>query len=457
MIKRTRTCSLCNTEFTTSQHAAKHCPPCRPKARQKNQKEKRQTTAEKRVLRLSQSDEWLWIARECKRAGTVEILQDVDIHALLAVYKARFRTYGYNKETKKSQYHLCHISPAAGEESVGLLHHLNLFVGSAFHNQAHGNQSYPDRGLCIPESKLKAKWKVTDKTSDRAILDKVTEYLGQALIEYAKENPVNKSQRFNLAKWVFQNDPDNVLSLSKLETMSMSELRAIKAKVEQKETYSVHYATKRSFIVMLEECQRLSEQLPDGQHKSDITFIIPVLLVAIAWLSRQPDQQGLSSILENPYGVTWNPLQLRDGMDASKLRDFIGFRTFHTLQGQPVDREIIRSNLRKYLVVTSLSPDYSASNSSIQKYHADDYSRFVQQVPVIKNAIISLGLPDKVMLAEEILKAEIARHEEEVFASFNYEQCEGPLDYSTIYYQVEGDYVPTNNLRVPAVEIFCDL
>jgi hypothetical protein len=379
----------------------------------------------------------------------------VDLVALFAVYKARFKTFGWNSETKTSKFHLCHVQPVKGIDSVGLLHHLNLFIGSAFHNQTHGNKSYQDRGLCIPKSKLKAKWKVTSTTHDRVVLDKVTEFLGQVLVDYAKENPVTKSQRLCVAKWIFQNDPDNTLPLNKLEGMSMSDLRSIKAKVEQKEAYSAHYATKRSLIVMLEECQRLSEQLPTGEHKSDIAYMIPVLHVAIAWLSRQPDQQGLSNILENPYGVTWNPLQLREGMDASKLRDFIGIRTFHALQGEPVDRKIIKNTLSKYLTVTSLSPDYSASNTSIQKYHADDYSRFVQQVPVIKNAIITLGLPDKVMLAEEILKAEIAQREEEIFASFNYEQCEGLLDYSTIHYEVEDDYVPNPHLVTYQEPIYC--
>lgn len=447
-INRVRKCVICNIEFTTSQIKAKYCPQCRPTARNKSQSDRRLTTAKNRVLRLPQSDEWLWIARECKRAGTVECLQGVDIPALLAVYKARFKTYGYDAVAKKSQYHLCHIAPAVGKDSVGLLHHLNLFVGSAFHNQVQGAKSYKDRGLCIQKSKLKTKWIVTDKTCDRVVLDKVTEYLGQVLINYAKDNPINKSQRFNLARWVFQNDPNNKLPLSKLEKMSMTDLRAIRARIEEKEVFTFDYSTKRSFIVMLEECQRLSEQLPVGEHKLDIAFMIPVLRVGIAWLSRQPNQQGFSTILENPYGVTWNPLELRENMSASKLRDFIGFQAFQALQGAPVNRKMIKATLYQYLTVTTLTPDYSGSNSSMQNHFADEYSRFIQQVPIIKNAIIALGLPNQIMLAEEIEKAEVAAYEESMFESFNLEQCEGLLDYSTIHYKVEDDYVPNPHLRV---------
>lgn len=454
-INRVRECKTCNTGFNTSQFNAKYCPPCRPKAQKQNQKDKRQTLAEKRVLKLSLSDEWLWIAKECKRAGTIECLQGVDLVALFALRKAKFKTYGYNPETKKSQYHLCHISPAVGKDSVGLLHHLNLFIGNSLPNQVHGNKSYPDRGLCIPKSKLKSKWKVTEKTSDRVVLDKVTEYLGQVLIDYAKENPVNKSQRYHLAKWIFQNDPDNTLPLNKLEKMSMYDLRAIRTRVEEKEVYSVEYASKRSFIVMLEECKRLSEQLPEGQHKSDITFMIPVLMVAIAFLSLQPDQHGLSSVLAKPYAVKWSVLELREGMNVSKFRDFISFQVFQALQGAPVELKVIKNTLSLYFNVTSLSPDYSDCDSGMQKYYDDEYSRFVQQVPTIKNSIITLGLVDKYMLADELGKAEVAAYEEAMFASFQMEQCEGPLDYSTIYYEVEDGYIPNPHLVTYQEPIFC--
>ncbi|MDF9777389.1 hypothetical protein [Pseudomonas baetica] len=454
-ISRVRVCKTCSTEFTTSQFNAKYCTACRPKVRKKSQEEKRQTLAEKRVLKLPQSEEWLWIARECKRAGTVECLQGVDIVELLAVYKAKFKTYGYNSETKKSQYHLCHISPAVGKDSVGLLHHLNLFIGTAFHNQKHSNASYNNRGLCIPKKQLKSKWKVTEKTSNEVVLKKVTEYLGEVLIDYAKENPIAISQRIGMAKWVYQNGPDNTFPLDKLKQMSMSDLRAIRTRVEGKPAYAFEYTTKRSFIVLLEECQRLSEQLPDGQHKSDIAFMIPVLQVAIAFLSRQPDQHGLSSVLANPYGVSWYPLELRMDMSESTFRDFIGFQAFDTLQGKPVDRKMVKNTLSKYLNVTTLTPDYSESDSSIQKHFADDYSRFVQQVPVIKNAIITLGLVDKYMLAEEIAKSEEAAYEEAMFASFQIEQCEGLHDYSTTHYEVEDDYIPNPHLVTYQEPVLC--
>ena len=453
-IKRQKVCNLCNSQFTTSQIKAKYCPECRPKAKKKSQTDRRLNLAQRRVISLPQADEWLWIARECRKAGTVEILKGVDIVALFALRKIRYQTYGWDAETNKSKFHLCHISPVKGMESVGLLHHLNLFIGNSLPNQKFSNKSHKDRGLCIPKSELKTKWRITAGASDRQVLDKVTNYLGTALIDYAKDHPVRKSQRFSLAKWVFQNDPANILAIEELNYLSMSELRKIKAKVEGKEVYKINYPAKRSVLVALEECQRLSDQLPDGQHKSDIAFMIPVLQVAAAWLSRTADGGGLSSLLGNPYGVNWKPLQLREGMDASKLRDFISFQAFEALQGAPVDRKLIRNTLRKYLTVTSLAPDYSGSSSSMQEYFANEYSQFVKQVPIVKNALISLGLPDKVMLAEELIKSEVAAREEAIYASFEYEQCADLYDYSTIHYEVEDDYTPNPNLKTFREEVF---
>lgn len=456
-IQRVKKCTLCTTEFNTSQCKAKYCPDCRPRrARNKTQLDRRNKTAQNRIERLPQAEEWLWVAKECRKAGTVEILKGVDLVALFALRKARYKAYGYSPDTQKSKFHLCHIAPVAGKGSVGLLHHLNLFIGNAFRNQAHSNRSYPQRGLCIPDGELKKKWKVDESDSDRTILDKVQKYLGRVLIDYAKDNPISTATRLGLARWIFQNDPSNILPLKELEKMSARELQAVKAKAKGKEVYSLDYPAKRSFVVMLEECQRLSEQLPDGQHKADIAFMVPVLQVAAAWLSRTVDGEGFSSILEKPYGVKWTPLELRDGMDASRLRDFVGIQGFQALQGASIDRKMIRNTLIKYLAVTSLSPDYSASNSSMQKYFSEDYSRFVAQVPLVKNAIISLGLPDKAMLAEELVRAEEATREEAIYASFGYEQCEGPLDYSTIHYEVEDDYTPSPNLRVVRDEVFVD-
>ncbi|MCY1431933.1 hypothetical protein D9M71_479120 [compost metagenome] len=100
-------------------------------------------------------------------------------------------------------------------------------------------------------------------------------------------------------------------------------------------------SSRRSILVALDESIRLAEQLPEGMHRDNIAFFTPVLRAVGAWLSREPDQEGLSSILERPYGAVWAPLKLREGMDASKLRDFVSFQTFQAMQGNQVDKKLV--------------------------------------------------------------------------------------------------------------------
>lgn len=111
-IQRVKVCAVCATEFTTSQIKAKYCPDCRGKAKHQNQKDRRQKTAEKRIVKLPASEEWLWVAREVRRAGTVECLHSHTIETLEQLFELRnykYKTYDFDFEKKRSKFHLCHI------------------------------------------------------------------------------------------------------------------------------------------------------------------------------------------------------------------------------------------------------------------------------------------------------------------------------------------------------------
>ncbi len=440
-------CSVCNQEYTAVRISPKKY--CSDKCRKSAG---RLSKAEKRIVKLPVSEEWLYVARECRRAGTVEILHAHTVETLEQLFQLRnykFRTYDFNFEKKVSRYHLCHIQPVKGQSSVGLLHPHNLFIGPSLANQVHGTKCYSGVGLSISRFNLKPRWLVPNDMADSKILEKVQKYLGNTLIEYAKVNPIRMSQRLSLAKWINKNVPNCEHSLSKLERMGMTELRKIRATFEEKEVYQMDLSTKRSIVVALDEAVRLSNQLPEGQHQSDIAFLIPVLTVAGAWLSRQDEQEGLSSILDRPYGVRWNPVALRNDMDESTFRDFISFTTFQTMQGCPLDRKMVLNTIRKYLHVPSMTPDYSHSNSSIQAYHQEQYTNFYKQVPVIQKAILAVGICSSIQEYEYIEKVKEADREIAIFESFGYETCEDEYDYSTLNIQVEEDYTPDpNNPRI---------
>lgn len=453
MVQRNKICSYCDTPYTTSQHKSKYCTPaCRVASNNAAARNKKESTrlskAEKRIARLPVSEHWLWLSRQVQRAGTVECLQGhtpETLTQLFNLYNYKHRTYAFNPESRTSKFHTAHIQPVKGAHSVGCLHPHNLFIAPALANQVHSTKSYEGMGLSISRDNLKRKWLIADDLSDKEILAKVEKYLGPVLVEYVNNNKVDTSPRLSQARWISEHITDCGLTLSQLEKKGKRELDKMRATFENKELYVMDLKAKRSIVVALEESIRLSEQLPDGIHRDNIAFFTPILRVVGAWLSREPDQEGLSTILERPYGAAWSPVKLREGMDASKLRDFTSFQAFQAMQGAPVDKKLVLNTLRKYLFVTELSPDYSRSNDSIQKYHSEQYERFYTQVPVVQDAIISLGLCSKLQEYEHLEQAKVAHTEMAIFESFNYVCGTDEHDYSMLNIQVEDDYIPNPN------------
>lgn len=445
-LQRKKVCQVCNKEFTASRVDAKYCSDCRPKAKSTKQQDKRLTVAKKRIEKLPTSEEWLWVAREVRRAGTVEVLRDVDLEKLFALYKYRFKCYGWNPETKQSAFHLCHIHPVSSPSAVGLLHHLNLFVGSSLPNQIHGNNHFPGAGLSIKRTELSYKWLIDDKMSDKQILEKVEKYLGKKLVEYAKDNPIRMSQRLSIAKWVYKNDPQRQYELKELERKSTHELRKIRAEIEEREMYQMDLTKKRSFIVYLDECQRLSTELPDGQHKSNLLFMVDVLKVACACMVLL-EEDGFSSVLSLPWGVLYNPFTLADGKDSSSFRDFVSFQVYSALQGGPVDRQMIRNTLASYLVVPDvplpLIPEYREHiAANLQGVRVSPSDEFCIQLRDINCSILSLGLLSRIQEAEHLAFIEQAMKVEQAETAIleHYEFCNSRYDYSTIHFEIEDDY-----------------
>lgn len=467
MLQRNKNCTYCNTPYVTAQHKSKYCSAtCRVASNNANTRDKSESKklskAQKRIARLPVSEHWLWLSREVRRAGTVECLQHhtpETLKQLFELYNYKHKTYSFDPEKRTSKFHIAHIQPVKGKDSVGCLHPHNLFIAPALANQVYSANSYAGVGLSVSKSALKRQWLITDDTSDKSILEKVSKYLGQTLIDYAQTNKIDTSARISLAKWINSNIPECQFSLEQLLKKGKRELSKIRADFEDKELYSIDLCAKRSVVVALEETIRLGEQLPAGVHRDNIVFFKPILTAVGSWLSREAEQEGLTSILERPYGAVWAPLKLREGMEASKLRDFVSFQVFQAMQGAPVDKKLVLNTLRKYLFVTDLSPDYSHSNESILEYHKEQYERFYKQVPAVQEAIISLGLCTKLQEYEYQEQARIAHYEMAIFESFNYVCGDGEYDYSMLKIEVESDYVPNPNnpkLRKAIKPIYVD-
>lgn len=391
-IQRKRVCNHCTKEFVTSQYSAKYCSTsCKTKSR--NNK-----TANNRIEKLPVSDSWLWIARESRRAGTVEILQDVDLEKLFEVYNRRYKCYGYDSDKKVSKFHLCHISPVSGDSTIGLLHHENLFIGGSLANQVQGKKSYKSAGKSIPRSALKRKWLTNNEDSDKAILAKVQKYLGTKLTDYAKKHPIKKAQRFVLAERISKL-PENKTPLADLQRMGTQALMQLEADLLNKSVFSIKLIAKRSLVVYLEELERFASY--ETVKQKDFLFVAAAVRVVAQYLSQHQGEHGLSSITASGYRwyYDFRPLALKPEKDLGKLRDFISFTAFSTLQGAEVDRSLISNTLRSYLLVETLTvvengnPAYDTSFSDFE-YLQTELDEFLSNVPKVKDALSVVGLLD---------------------------------------------------------------
>lgn len=438
-IQRKRVCQFCKSEFTTSQYSAKYCSTsCKTKARSNK-------TVARRLEKIPYSDSWLWIARECRRAGTVEILQDVDLEKLFEVYNRRYKCYGYDSDKKQSKFHLCHISPVSGEGSVGLLNHKNLFIGGSLPNQIQGTKYYKGAGLSIRRLALQPRWVVGKEDTDKQIFAKVQKYLGSKLTDYAKANPIKKANRFVIAERISKLE-NNTLPLSDLRKMGTQALMTLEADLTEKDVYSIKLTARRSLAVYLEELERFASY--DTDTKNDYLFVSAAVRVVAQYLAQQRGEHGLDSITATSHRwyYEFNPLTAKPNKDLNKLRDFISFTAFSTLQGAEVDKALITNTLRKYLQVDTLSvtengiPAYDETYTDFS-YLQEEVEEFLSNVPKVKDALNLVGLVDSAALARISNNAKATSFLQAYQAdlqSRDYYQ----YDYSEYNIQIEDDYLP---------------
>ena len=416
-----KTCLQCKTRFYVKHKNTDYCSvSCRNEA--KNSR-KREDKLRERYLRLELNEFWLWVFRECKRSGTVEILtgQTVETLSILEqLYNSRFKCYGYDKEKKKSKYHLCHIQPAKGIDSTGLLHHLNLFIGDANRNQKHGNKvPSKDVGLSIPRSSLKPKWKVEDDETMSQIRSKVVEFLGSVLDDYIINRMPKKGSRFTLAKWLVEHGykwPDGRLATyDELKIKSGYELAEIRADFENKPVFKLSVPARRTLCVYKDEVERLSGQLSLSRHQQDLEFLSHGLLIVGSFLSQRfhaphiyDEWHEFKTFLVRPRSLEFQPLRFNAAafLDPSpseqeerisKLRDYMAHVCYETLQGFPLDREKLKAIISRVIAVNSfkligVQPFFTYPNEQ------DRRDELVLQIPCLMESLQLFGM----MTAEEV-------------------------------------------------------
>lgn len=256
----------CRRRFRPIVNAAIYCTrTCKDKTANKKVKKDPMEKALKSAF-------FYYLARECRRAGTLEILRGHTVQSLCELhnlYKSNMRYNGYGDS---NEYELSHIAPVKGQDFVGLLYAENLVSTPKALNRAHSTKYY-GYGKSIHRLTLDSKHNV-DKRFDKEseVVTSVLKYLGKdVVLATIKACKIKPAQRSQLTEWVFNHydpsNPDHVAALpdiSKIDDLKTKELQHVKDAMlgEEAGEYFASPAARQE-LVFCQELARLSAYRPE--------------------------------------------------------------------------------------------------------------------------------------------------------------------------------------------------
>ena len=123
-----------------------------------------------------------YLARECQRAGTLEILRGHTVESLSALhtlYKSNMRYNGYGD---RNEYELSHIAPVRGHDFIGLMYAENLVSAPKALNRAHGTKWF-GCGKAVHRLTLDSKHNVDKRLEKESeVVARVLKYLGKDVV-----------------------------------------------------------------------------------------------------------------------------------------------------------------------------------------------------------------------------------------------------------------------------------
>lgn len=299
------------------------------------------TRAQQRRANMRQNDEVLRLVRECRRAGTVQILTGHNLESFIETMKlVRERPPGY--------VHLCHIAPVKGKWFVGLFHCKNLFYGGAYQNKRLGKK-YIAGGLYISHKDLKKKWRVDRNAPANEVLLKIEEFLGDIVQKYLEVTPVRKSKKYQMIEKIIEleggGDPERMMSLSHTHLVKCLD------KLCKKITPTKKYVSESKFIAYMDGLTRFISYRDDRLE----TFLALRKILVISYMALERVKK--SKTYNKYFYVAYEPLvvkkyayaMLADTKKWSEFKDFIYNTVFLALQGHSPDLKIFRKEAMSYL------------------------------------------------------------------------------------------------------------
>lgn len=243
---------------------------CKPGCSTKMQNKKRP-----RVNRLDKARRtpfMFYLARECKRAGTLQVLTGHTVESLVELYEVWKYAFRANQYGLVRSFELSHIASVESSTTLGLLCAENLCVAPKSLNKAHGTQ-YFGHGKKISRTSIVAKHLVFSDEPEGTVLDRVIVYLGDQVIDdlvrVAKLQPYEKLKHIDwLTKNLDPQYPEHRKHLAGLSEMSTVALSALKAQLQGKSsasTFTIQGYAFKPFDVLYHELERHAQYRPELQ------------------------------------------------------------------------------------------------------------------------------------------------------------------------------------------------
>lgn len=310
---------------------------CRKVAHRK--KKSKRTRIEQRRSNLIQNDEMIYIARQCKKAKTVQILEGHTLESFINLTALISMKYG-------RKVHFCHIAPVKGKGFTGLLHERNLYHGGAYQNQKFGNKYYSG-GLMIDNDKLLSKWAVTEKMSTNDVLVKIEKFLGDIIPKYIKVSSVRKSRKASIARKIVYREEHKMFD--DLMECSYKELADHWAKINKKKPFTILDKEESKYIAYMDS---LSRFIKYGRKKT-LTALRDILVIGYMALNRISGSETNNKLFYCKYEPLiipeYSQVMLKNPSDWSKFKDIIYKTVFQVLQGKRLNVYKFREEVMSYL------------------------------------------------------------------------------------------------------------
>lgn len=215
---------------------------------------------------------FFYLARECKRAQTLQVLTGHTAESLVALYEVWKFSFRANQYGERRDFELSHIASVESPTTLGLLCAENLCVSPKALNKAHGTQYY-GHGKKISRTSILPKHHIHSDEPEGEVLDRVIAYLGEQLVDdvvrIAKLQP---SQRSKHLDWLSDNldpaSPEHRKHMAALPDMTTVALSNLKSQMQDKlaSTFAIKRYTFKSFDVLYHELERHVQYRPELQE-----------------------------------------------------------------------------------------------------------------------------------------------------------------------------------------------